>query len=149
MGSHRVRHDWSDLACMHTLEKEMAAHSSVFAWRITGTGEPGGLLSMGRTESDRLKRLSSSSSNSSVSSVAQSCPILWDPMDFSTPGFPVYHQLPEPTQTHVHRVSDASPPTLSSSFNWFSLSSNGCIPPHLRLVHLPLLLALVILHVSA
>ena len=36
------------------------------------------------------------------SSVAQSCPTLCDPMDCSTPGFPVYHQLPELTQTHVH-----------------------------------------------
>ena len=34
------------------LEKEMATHSSVLAWRIPGTGEPGGLLSMGCTESD-------------------------------------------------------------------------------------------------
>ena len=34
------------------------------------------------------------------SSVAQSCPTLWDPMDYSTPGFPVHHQLLEPTQTH-------------------------------------------------
>ena len=34
------------------LEKEMAIHSSVLAWRIPGTGEPGGLLSMGHTESD-------------------------------------------------------------------------------------------------
>ena len=36
----------------HALEKEMATHSSVLAWRIPGTAEPGGLLSMGRTESD-------------------------------------------------------------------------------------------------
>ena len=36
------------------------------------------------------------------SSVAQSCPILCDPMDCSTPGFPVHHQLPELAQTHVH-----------------------------------------------
>ena len=35
----------------HALEKEMATHSSVLAWRILGTGEPGGLPSMGRTES--------------------------------------------------------------------------------------------------
>ena len=41
------------------------------------------------------------------SSVAQSCPTLWDPMNRSTSGLPVYHQLPEFTQTHVHRVSDA------------------------------------------
>ena len=42
------------------------------------------------------------------SSVAQSCPTLCDPMNRSTPGLPVHHQLPEFTQTHVHRVSDAS-----------------------------------------
>ena len=36
------------------------------------------------------------------SSVAQSCPTLCDPMDCSTPGLPVHHQLPEFTQTHVH-----------------------------------------------
>ena len=36
----------------HALEKEMATHSSVLAWRIPGTGEPGGLLPMGCTELD-------------------------------------------------------------------------------------------------
>ena len=41
------------------------------------------------------------------SSVAQWCPTLCDPMDCSTPGLPVYHQLPEFTQTHVHWVGDA------------------------------------------
>ena len=45
------------------------------------------------------------------SSVAQSCPTLWDPMDRSTPGLPVHHQLPEFTQTHVHRVSDDIQPS--------------------------------------
>ena len=45
------------------------------------------------------------------SSVAQSCPTLGDPMNCSTPGIPVYHQLPEFTQTHIHRVSDAIQPT--------------------------------------
>ena len=52
------------------------------------------------------------------SSVAQSCPTLCDPMNRSTPGLPVHHQLPEFTQTHVHRVSDAiqpSHPLLSPS----------------------------------
>ena len=42
------------------------------------------------------------------SSVAQSCPTLCDPTNCSTPGLPVYHQLPEATQTHVHWVGDAS-----------------------------------------
>ena len=45
------------------------------------------------------------------SSVAQSCPTLCDPMNSSTSGLPVHHQLPEFTQTHVHRVSDAIQPS--------------------------------------
>ena len=45
------------------------------------------------------------------SSVAQSCPTLCDLMNRSTPGLPVHHQLPEFTQTHVHRVSDAIQPS--------------------------------------
>ena len=45
------------------------------------------------------------------SSVAQSCPTLCNPMNCSTPGLPVHHQLPEFTQTHVHRVSDAIQPS--------------------------------------
>ena len=72
------------------------------------------------------------------SSVAQSCLTLCDPVDCSTPGLPVYHQLPEFTQTHVHWVSDAiqashplpspSPPTFDLSqqhqgfFKWVSSS---------------------------
>ena len=44
------------------------------------------------------------------SSVAQSCLTLCDPMNCSMPGLPVHHQLPEFTQTHVHRVSDAIQP---------------------------------------
>ena len=47
MGSHKVRQDWSDLACMHALEKEMVTHSSILAWRIPGMEEPGGLPSVG------------------------------------------------------------------------------------------------------
>ena len=53
-----------------------------------------------------------------IRSVAQSCPTLCDPMNRSTPGLPVHHQLPEFTETHVHRVSDAiqpSHPLLSPS----------------------------------
>ena len=44
-------------------------------------------------------------------SVAQSCPTLCDPMNRSTPGLPVHHQLPEFTHIHVHRVSDAIQPS--------------------------------------
>ena len=43
--------------------------------------------------------------------VAQSCPTLCDPMDHSTPGLPVRHQLPESTQTHVHGVGEAIQPS--------------------------------------
>ena len=45
------------------------------------------------------------------SSVTQSCPTLCDPMNRSTPGLPVHHQLPEFTQTHVHRIGDAIQPS--------------------------------------
>ena len=62
IGLHRVRHDWSNLACMHALEKEMATHSSILAWRIPGTKEPGGLLS---TMSHRAGHNWSDSSSSS------------------------------------------------------------------------------------
>ena len=70
-------------------------------------------------------------------SVAQSCPTLCDPMNRSTPGLPVHQQLPEFTQSHVHRVSDAiqpshplsspSPPALNPSqhrslFQWVNSS---------------------------
>ena len=49
------------------------------------------------------------------SSVTQLCPTLCDPMDCSTPGFPVHHQLAELAQTHVHQVSDAIQPSCPLS----------------------------------
>ena len=45
------------------------------------------------------------------SSVTQPCPTLYDPMDCSTPGFPIHHQLPELAQTHVHHIGDAIQPS--------------------------------------
>ena len=67
------------------------------------------------------------------SSVVQSCLTLCDPIDCSTPGLPVHHQLPEPTQTHVHRVLDAiqpyyplSPPS-PPAFNLSQLFSNESV----------------------
>ena len=52
-----------------------------------------------------------------ISAVAQLCLALCDPMNLSTPGLPVHHQLPEFTQNHVHKVGDAIQPShpLSSS----------------------------------
>ena len=60
-------------------------------------------------------------------SVAQSCLALFDPMDWSTPGLPVHHQLPELAQTHVPQVSDAiqpSHPLSSPSPPAFNLSQH-------------------------
>ena len=54
------------------------------------------------------------------SSVTQSCPPLCNPMNRSTPGLPVHHQLPEFTQTHVHRDSDAIQPSHPLSFPFSS-----------------------------
>ena len=72
-----------------------------------------------------------------ISSAAQSCPTLCDPMDCSMPGFPVHHQLPELIQTHVHWVGDAiqsshpllssSPPALSLQMNQFFTSGDQSI----------------------
>ena len=59
------------------------------------------------------KRIQNNNSTDDFSSVVQSCPTLCDPMDCSTPGIPVHHQLPELAQTHVHRVSDAPAFNLS------------------------------------
>ena len=62
------------------------------------------------------------------SSVAQSCPTLCNPMNHSTPGLPIHHQLPEFTQTHVHQVSDAIQPSHPLS----SPSPLAPIPPSIR-----------------
>ena len=66
-------------------------------------------------------------------SVAQSCPTLCEPMDYSTPGFPVLHHLPELAQTHVHRVSDAIQPShpllfLPSIFTKIRVFSDESFP---------------------
>ena len=68
-------------------------------------------------------------------SVAKSCLTLYDPVDCSTPGFPVHHQLLELSQTHVHRVGDAIHPShsllslllLSSIFPSIRVFSNGSV----------------------
>ena len=72
------------------------------------------------------------------SSVAQSCPTLCDPMDCSTPGLPVRHQLPELAQTHVHRVGDGIQPShpLSSPSPAFSLSQHQCLFQWVSSLHL-------------
>ena len=116
----------------------MATLSSVLAWRNPGMGEPGGLPSKGsHTVRHNWSNLAATARflyNSSrvmvriqFSSVAQLCPILCNPMDCSTGGFPVHHQLPEFTETHVHWVDDAiqiSHPLLSPSPPAFNVSQH-------------------------
>ena len=99
------------------LEKEMATQCSTLAWEIPLSEEPGGPQSMGLQSWTRLSMhthtpfFSRGLSSVQFSSVAQSCPTLCDPMNRSTPGLPVHHQLLEFTQTHVHRVSDTIQPS--------------------------------------
>ena len=83
------------------LEKEIATHSSILAWETPRAEKPCGIQSI-----------------CCCCLVAQSRPALWDPMDCSTPSFPVLYHLPELAQTHVRWVSDAiqpSHPVLSPS----------------------------------
>ena len=89
------------------------------------------------------------------SSLTQSCPILCDPMDNSTPDLPVHHQLPEFTQTHVlwvhdaiqlsHSLSSPSPPALNLSqhqalFQWVSSSHQVAKVLEFQLQHQVLLM---------
>ena len=93
----------------------MTTHSSIFAWRIPRTEKPSRLQSLG---SQRVRRNWSNLAYTQYiyllhqsSSDAHSCPTLCNPMNHSTPGLPVYHQLPKFTQTHVHRVGDTIQPS--------------------------------------
>ena len=122
--------------------EEHGNHVSVLSWRTPWTGPSGRLWSIGsqrvRQNQSDLARMRVRThthilyyiifsmfyynilniSSVQFSSVTQSCPILCDSMNRSTPGLPVHHQLLEFTQTHVHRVGDAiqpSHPLLSPS----------------------------------
>ena len=93
------------------------------------TEEPGGLHAIGVAESlTWLKQLSIHTELGEFqSSSVQLCLTLCDPMDCSTPGFPVHHQLPELAQTHSHWISDAiqpSHPLSSPSPPAFNLSQH-------------------------
>ena len=62
-----------------------------------------------------IKGYYNNTNSAQFSSVAQLCPTLCDPMNHSTPGLPVHHQLPEFTQTHVYQVGDAIQPSYPLS----------------------------------
>ena len=104
-------------------------------WRVSLQGSSGEtdienrFMDMGRGE-ERVRcmdRVTWKITFSSVqfSSVAQSCPTLCDPMNHSTPGLPVHHQLPEFTQTHVHRVSEISGEITPERMKGWSQSKNN------------------------
>ena len=76
-----------------------------FSWRRLPLAPPDSQLAGPQTGEQLYQR------SSQFSLVAQSCPTLCDPMNSSRPGLPVHHQLPEFTQTHVHRVRDAIQPS--------------------------------------
>ena len=106
----------------HPLPVRMAAIQKSTSNKYSkGCGERGTLLHcwrkckllqpLWRTVWRFLKKLEIELPLVQFSSVAQSCPTPCDPMNRSTPGLPVHHQLPEFTQTHVHRVGDAIQPS--------------------------------------
>ena len=90
----------------------MAESKEELKMKVKEESQKAGLLMKVKEESEKVGlklniqkvEIMASSPISSVqfSSVAQSCPTLCDPMNRSTPGLPVHHQLPESTQTHVH-----------------------------------------------
>ena len=83
-----------------SVQASIATLKERFSWGTSASRETA-LCFMGEGNDDSVQ----------FSSVAQSCLTLCDPMNRSTPGLPVHHHLPEFTQTHVHRVSDAIQPS--------------------------------------
>ena len=112
----------------YPLEKEAATHSTILARRIPWTEKPDRLQPMGSQESDTTQRLNhhihiyvnhlETYVCCHACLVSQSCPTLGDPVDCSTPGFPVHHQLPELAQTPVHRVGDTIQPSRPLLFSF-------------------------------
>ena len=123
MGSQRVKHDLATQ--LNLITSECIAHIIYFFliqyWNAYVTRN---LCIFPKLS----KSLTSKHLSVQFSSVAQSCPTLCDPMNRSTPGLPVHHQLPEFTQTHVHRVCD----TIQPSHPLSSPSPPAPIPPSIR-----------------
>ena len=108
----------STLTCLHSTQFPLNTDTPVFLpEKSHGQRSLAGYSPWSR-KTDLTKRLNNNNHNilGSVggvqfSSVTQSCLTLCDPMNCSTPGLPVHHQLPEFSQTHIHRVSDAIQPS--------------------------------------
>ena len=121
IGSQRVRHDWSNLAQTYTF--------NIRGWKHDGLNYSFATLTLyvwgNYLISLNLLLFIVKMGLKMVESIGQPCPILRDPMDCSTPGLPVHHQLLEFTQTHVlwvgdtiqpsHPLSSPSPPTFNLS----------------------------------
>ena len=92
------------------LQPSSSSSASAFSLAVLLRNKYDGIICLPQLLSDFL-------SSVQFSSVTQLCPTLCNPMNCSTPSHPVHHQLPEPTQTHVHWVSDATQPShpLSST----------------------------------
>ena len=114
----------SSQGCGFELLKTMSVFFQFFidqGWRLYGRWLRGAWLELGQWEihshdtvlshSRCPAAVSQTCQVHQFSSVTQSCPTLCDPMNCSTPGLPVHHQLPEFTQTHVHWVGDAIQPS--------------------------------------
>ena len=122
MGSLRVGHNWetslSLFTFMHWRRNGNPLQCSCLenprdggAWWAAVSGVTESDTTGATQQQQHLVVTSKMSPQPPFSSVAQSCLTLCDPMNRSTPGLPVHHQLPEFTQTHVHRVSDATQPS--------------------------------------
>ena len=85
-----------------TASNSESPHLCPFLWLLTLPKRFPGRTQSGNLFSTRAPSLSGWKDSVQFSSVTQSCLTLCDPMDCSTPGLPVHHQLPELTHTHVH-----------------------------------------------
>ena len=135
---------WTALGCcprksevmVKCKEKQNKLILVFWVWRLRSSSNKGVLSNFFRRILVRMRTLTFRSVQ--FSSVTQSCPTLCNPMDCSTPGFPVHHQLPDLAQTHVHWVGDAiqlshplsspPPPAFNLSqhqglFKWVSSSN--------------------------
>ena len=102
--------NWRNNSCLYSergiWKVPHSLHSTkghIYKWQLPFTRLPSG--------AKQYLRLFHSHRTVQFSSGAQSCPTLCNPMNHSTPGLPVHHQLPEFTQTHLHSVSDAIQPS--------------------------------------
>ena len=119
-GSQKVGHDWGDLA---HIESAVAFRS---VKTMFGPEFIKFVLLKNAHHYVSLQQITWKIRGQTCCWLAQSCPTLCDPMNCSTPGLPVHHQLPELAQTHVCQVSDA----IQSSYPLSPLSSPAFNPSH-------------------